>query len=131
VEIVNESNILKYRRLIMKIKFRTWDKKKEKYIGLWSEGLYMYENGQIYNSNGINVTSQYELEQYTGIKDANNKEIYTGDIVEVFGGVFHYGTWEYSDIITITDIRSCLNEFQSWELMYIIGNIHDDKEEDL
>jgi len=59
------------------IKFRGWDKsiKKMIYPKLWD------------NSMPSNWQHWYELMQFTGLKDKNEKEIYEGDIVRCEYGI--------------------------------------------
>lgn len=55
-----------------KIKFRAWDKKLEKMY--FDRTLAFDDNGN------LDVPSNYDFMQYTGLKDKNGKEIYEGDI---------------------------------------------------
>lgn len=112
------------------IKFRIWWKNpfgKHEFVGSHSQGInFDLSSGQIY-CNGINVTTYFELQEFTGIKDIDGKNIYEGDIVRCWGGEYCQGYWEYDVIELVKDIRWS-ESLYSGENFKIIGNIYENPE---
>lgn len=115
-------------------KFRAWLKKEKKMVEVKSihlstkKVMYGYSiNSQSYGNRSIKF-DEVELMQYTGVKDKNGKEVYEGDIVQLFGGNKYIIRW--NNQIACFDIVNdfgylvfCLNnDFE------VIGNIYENPE---
>lgn len=132
------------------IKFRAWNKKDKVMVdvaamnfgpsGLWS----LIEDA---DDAELQLADNYELMQYTGLKDKNGREIYEGDILS-FGSVwnngdnedideeFHIGVVEYDPNYAVYNVnceesgehRFMFTEVVNYDGFGVIGNIFENPE---
>ena len=135
------------------IKFRAWDKKNKKFVKhihinicgekeMYSKLGFLINEFDYCEYNKCSLipilAKDIVLMQYTGLKDKNGKEIYEGDIVNVYGvyeeevenvGVVEYdgdGFWR----VSIHENNNKIEDMMCFNLgLYeVIGNIYEDPE---
>lgn len=137
------------------IKFRAWDKVNEIYLYNVQDaydtlsGFVKYDDGENaeYDEEcfgGFLDDERYDVEQFTGLKDAYDKDIYAGDILH-FGSMWfiedecepreeeHTGFVEYipdyaSYVVNCDDGVYTFKELTSFDGYSIQGNVHDNSE---
>ncbi len=121
------------------IKFRAWDKGNELYLYDVQEaydtlsGLVKYENGDnadYYEEcfGSFLNNKRYVVEQFTGLKDVNGKEIYEGDILEnrKYRSIVKFARGKFlADVVGIISRFDLIGEIHGSK---VIGNVHENPE---
>ena len=123
------------------IKFRVWDTA-NKVMGIVN--CYDFDEDKVfYTSEGLKysqVSGHFILEQFTGLKDKNGKEIYEGDKLHIWSN-FYKKDMLYAEVFwNMTkagfDIKEPNGRYNNWLgnlhkkgwFCEIIGNVHDNPE---
>lgn len=119
------------------IKFRIWDNNKNEWLGASDNDVLTYYGfhlvGEVMT---VQAPPQWALddhcviEQYTGLKDKNGKEIYEGDILQIddhilgdFVVVWHNFGWKIKRSVGYESLSVHKSEDCA-----VIGNIHENPE---
>jgi uncharacterized phage protein (TIGR01671 family) len=112
----------------MRYKFRAWDKIDKRYLE-WQPLDGLQDFGSLWNllDGGLD---RYRVEQFTGLKDKNGKEIYEGDVVRYNGKLYsiRYRV-NYCDYVLFIDSHDWkgIKLYKAiTKKIEIIGNIHQD-----
>ena len=137
------------------IKFRAWDKENEVYLYNIQDaydtlsGLVKYDNGENADYDeeyfgGFLDDERYDVEQFTGLKDINGKEIYEGDILAASSKIGGKLITDYLKVDWREDYAGffcgekplfvCLSEWDNdikhpQTFPEIVGNVHDNPED--
>ena len=109
------------------LKFRAWDNNDKRYRYAFN----MDDFGKVIEYvDGEKVYMPYIIEQYTGLKDKNGKEIYEGDILQIddhilgdFVVVWHNFGWKIKRSVGYEPLSVHKSEDCT-----VIGNIHENPE---
>lgn len=123
----------------MRTTFRFWNSFKKSWVhpsnlAIWDECIHdVWDNVPDVNDYALGECNEYiEVQQYTGLKDKNGKEIYEGDIVAL--ALEHWHNGERRCIQRIPNIEEFLdwNDDVSIKVFFedfeIIGNIFQNPE---
>ncbi len=125
---------LKQQEMVMMIKFRAWDKVQK--VMMVPRDMQTDSDGNIFYVEARSLDGEYdegdldvfELEQFTGLKDVNGKDIYEGDILEnrKYRSIVKFASGKFlADVVGTISRFDLIGETHGSK---VIGNVHENLE---
>lgn len=118
------------------LKFRIWSTVAKRW--LCEDSQYLQMDGKKvhpapWSTLSFDVSdNEYTIQQYTGLKDINGKEIYEGDVIKGSGANYDnenfIGEVCYDFSYPCFAIKVSENEYRGFEEVEVIGNIYENPE---